>query len=560
MNYKKIAALSLTSLLLFSCNDTKNDDGYKDNTVTIVDSFFNELKKGYILDSVVTETINGETAYFITESQHNQDDYTYLVYDYATSASSVNKNVLKTSDTIYPLVENGVKYVATGRLNLNNEVKKYKINYVNAGYGKYDELGFKNLFSYIDASSFSTLFTKINNVDNAYSLNEDQFNKEFGKAIITQLYGQPGLNLDSFALEFNKDGIATISATANYTGTKGNYSFIFDTTIVSKGDVDFKYTFEPYANVEDSDFNKFIANVNKHNYTMYVQNYVNEVEISDVTLKLNNDKLSYQIEDKQEDETASYNMIKTSEGKYFYVNESIGDETTTYTYGAETGEETFNAVIPSMKLSRNVFDYDSDSLTYSVKNNVYDELDSIVPFEVSAETINELTMQLFDYDGYSQYIITNKNGNNTTYITISDVGSTTFDFNEGNIKTDTSVTTWEKSLFDSEDDYNTLLAFLNNDMSNLPLPSGMNAEGYWMIGGEISSEEGVDLLYLGSTTVDDDVLYDYYLALMASGWEIDEDNECFYKTINNNKIKLTATAYADGSDNYMYITMTYITQ
>lgn len=45
MNYKKIAALSLTSLLLFSCNETKNDDGDKDNTVTIVDSFFNELKK-----------------------------------------------------------------------------------------------------------------------------------------------------------------------------------------------------------------------------------------------------------------------------------------------------------------------------------------------------------------------------------------------------------------------------------------------------------------------------------------------------------------------------------
>lgn len=565
-NIKKIAALSLSSLLLFSCNDTRVDDGgdkeKEDDAITITDSFFNELKQGYILDSIVTETIDGESQYFISESQHNENDYTYLVYGYASSIDAVNKETLETSDTIYPLEEDGETYASSGRLNLNNKVKKYKINYMNTGFGKYDEMGFKNLFSYVNASSFATLFKASTSKKNVYSLNSDQFSTEFGKAIITQLYGQPGLNLDSFVIEFNKNGIESISASANFTTSTKSYTYLFDTTIVSKGsNIDFKYTYEPYATIEDDAFTKFLTNVNNHNYSMYIQNYVNETEISTISLKLNSDKITYSIEDKEEDETASYNIIKTSEGKYFYVNENLdASEETTYTYGQETNKETFNKVIPEMKLSRNVFDYDKDTLTYTVKANINDELDSIVPFEVSAETVDNLTMQLYDYSGYPQYIITNINGKYTTYITISDVGTTTFNFNEDNIKTDTSISSWDKSLFDSEDDYNDLLAFLNNDVTNLPLPSGMNLEGNWMKGGEVESEDGIDLLYFGDSNVDDDKLLSYYELLVVSDWEIDEDNECFYKTINNKKIKLVAEAYADGTDNYMYIVMTYVTE
>ena len=133
MKFKNILLLSLSSLLLVSCGNNAvnpidpNPDDSKNNDITIKDSFFTELKKGYILTTKVSETINNETKYFLEKVEHNGKAYSSFVYSYADTLDTATNKTLTNSETYYELEEDGTTYVANGRLGVNNKIKLSKI-------------------------------------------------------------------------------------------------------------------------------------------------------------------------------------------------------------------------------------------------------------------------------------------------------------------------------------------------------------------------------------------------------------------------------------------------
>lgn len=219
----------------------------------------------------------------------------------------------------------------------------------------------------------------------------------------------------------------------------------------------------------------------------------------------------------------------------------------------------FDNIIPSLDISGDIFTYDENKYEYVVKNGITDTMDSIVGFEVNADVIDELSMQLYVYEGVpSQYIITNKHNDSITYITITNCGSTTIAFNEENIKEKTS---WKESLFAKASDYNILKVLLNNDTSILPIPAYMDQEGERSIEGNITdnSSSTMKLIYNVTGTYDDDTILDYYLLLLDYEWEMDEDNLCFYKQINSKKLKAEVLVTED-APNKFYIQFSYVNE
>lgn len=566
MKFKNILLLSLSSLLLVSCGNNAvnpidpNPDDSKNNDITIKDSFFTELKKGYILTTKVSETINNETKYFLEKVEHNGKAYSSFVYSYADTLDTATNKTLTTSETYYELEEDGTTYVANGRLGINNKIKLSKIKYGNdLNYAEFEKYGFSNFFNYFSASTFSTMFDKVSGKENTYSLKETYKDNIIGTAISTQLYGQPGLNLDSFVLEFNNDGIKAINASLEYTTSTKIYDYTIDATIEAKGNINFEEAYKPFEAKEDTNFDSFYNDVKNKNYTLYIQNYEGSTQTSYITLLLDQNKFTYILGDEDGEET-TINAIKKTDGScYSITSTEDGDGNDGYQYSNAMDKKLFDNIIPSLDISGDIFTYDENKYEYVVKNGITDTMDSIVGFEVNADVIDELSMQLYVYEGVpNQYIITNKHNDSITYITITNCGSTTIAFNEENIKEKTS---WKESLFAKASDYNILKVLLNNDTSILPIPANMDQEGERSIEGNITdnSSSTMKLIYNVTGAYDDDTILDYYLLLLDYEWEMDEDNFCFYKQINNKKLKAEVLVTED-APNKFYIQFSYVNE
>ncbi len=564
MKFKNILVLSLSSLLLVSCggstNNNNNDDNKnQDQTITIQDSFFNNLKQGYILESKVSETINNETKYFIQKQEHKNTAYSSFVYGYADTLDTATTNTLSQKETYYAVKEGNNTYVANGRLGVNNKVNLSKIKYGNdSEYAGFEKYGFINFFTYFSSTTFDVMFEKINNVSNTYSLKDTFKTNSIGTSIATQLYGQPGLVLDSFVLEFNKDGISSIEANLTYDSSKNSYDYTYETKILSSGNINFEEAYTPYAKTQDTKFNAFYSDINNKNFTVYVQNYENSNETTTISLEYDNDKFIYSYLDEDGEET-TINAIKKDNTYYQVLVETDEDNNKTYKYGNPLEESLVNGIIPKFDISGDVFKFDEESHTYKIKENIVDTMDSIVGFEVSAEVINDLEMQLYVYDGGSnQYAITNTYGNNSTYITLSSCGETTIPFNSTNI---IEASTWKESLFASSNDFNILKTLLDNDLAILPVPTSMDQEGKWSIVGNITdnSSSTMKLIYDIAGDYDEDTLLDYYFILMDYEWELDEDNECFYKLLENNILKAEVLLTEDTPTKF-YIQFSYVTE
>ena len=55
------------------------------------------------------------------------------------------------------------------------------------------------------------------------------------------------------------------------------------------------------------------------------------------------------------------------------------------------------------------------------------------------------------------------------------------------------------------------------------------------------------------------IILDYYLLLLDYEWEMDEDNLCFYKQINNKKLK-TEVFVTEDAPNKFYIQFSYVNE
>lgn len=165
---------------------TGGDEGGEQEQVKVLtQETLEELAKGYVLESKVTEKINDEVYYFYTDSFHDGNSFTYKVY--ATSNSEPTKNQLNIFET-YSKDEDG--NLVNERRNISNQKTYYKR--VIAGQLIDFDRGYANFFSFLELTDFEEN-------EGVFTLKESSIDK-VSPYIITQLYGNEGFELASLEL------------------------------------------------------------------------------------------------------------------------------------------------------------------------------------------------------------------------------------------------------------------------------------------------------------------------------------------------------------------------
>ena len=156
---KSTLLVSLLSILaMTSCggNDsnpdnsgTGGDEGGEQEVKVLTQETLEELAKGYVLESKVTEKINDNVHYFYSDSFHDGDSFTYKVY--ATSNSTPSRDQLTIFET-YSKNENGNS--VSERRSINNQKTYYKLtNPLTGDFIQFDT-GYTNFFSFLDLTDF----------------------------------------------------------------------------------------------------------------------------------------------------------------------------------------------------------------------------------------------------------------------------------------------------------------------------------------------------------------------------------------------------------------------
>ncbi len=463
---QKTWSLILLIPLLFSCqggNSTStNSQGSIPPSPSSVPSsslwteeLLQELQKGVKSDIQVHETTSdAERDYLLTTAEKEKE---FSVIQYADLTK--NEKVLHE----YFLAEAGDEknYAYNTRLDVSNTVKKYRVyNPATSAYYTWED-GFSNVFTYLHLDDF------VAQQDEVYALKDEVLEKEeVASALSCFLYGNPGLQMESFALKIQEDLLTFEASSLPFVGSK-IYHYTFQGTVIEKGEqVTMDHRAILFDDVEDEAFAHMLEELKKQNYTATIYDIENGVESTPSVYYADKTKVYYQ----------------TSSGirDGFYVNkdnllqEIIQIDGVYYRVG-EPMDESIQLFLPSFAIHRGCFEKNGN--VYTMKKGVEGDLSCINPLEVLCSELSAFTIQI----GEGQYIFENSYGKNKTKIVISEIGTTTIAIDEDTIPSFVAKS-WKEVL--SSDDYNFIVNIIGEEeLQALPLPLGYQ-EPFWVQLGE----------------------------------------------------------------------------
>lgn len=471
---------------------TGGDEGGEQEEVKVLtQETLEELAKGYVLESKVTEKINDNVRYFYSDSFHDGDSFTYKVY--ATSNSTPSRDQLTIFET-YSKNENG--NLVSERRSINNQKTYYKLTYPLTGDFIQFDTGYTNFFSFLELTDFEEN-------EGAYTLKESSIDK-VSPFIITQLYGNEGFELDSLKISYVEDDLTLLVEAAPYIAGTTTYNYTFDVVVKDLGeDVNFAKRADPYDEVSDETFEGMLTALKNKNYKMVQQDYYKNNLSSTSTLIVNGD-LTYR---ENEFDGTAYKIATYKDGdKYYEANNLDGK----FVKAGEVDASIFNKLFSSFNISRACFELTNKK--YVVKNDVTGDSSVFTPFISNVSEISDFSIEITN----DSYIFTNIGGDYKTVVTFINVGSADVGYTLDDIQEPTidESSAWAQ-LLDS-DSLAILTSIYGENVDLLPVPTDLNREGWVDFGieGEMSG-----LLFMGETpTPTQETVNAYYEQLTNAGF------------------------------------------
>lgn len=469
---------------------TGGDEGGEQEQVKVLtQETLEELAKGYVLESKVTEKINDNVYYFYSDSFHDGDSFTYKVY--ATSNSEPTKNQLNIFET-YSKDEDG--NLVNERRNISNKKIYYKR--VIAGQLIDFDRGYANFFSFLDVTDFEEN-------EGVYTLKESSIDK-VSPYIITQLYGNEGFELASLEISYVDENLTLSVVAAPYIAGTTTYNYSFDVVVKDLGeDVSFAKRADPYEQVSDEAFEGMLNALKNKNYKMVQQDYYKDNLSSTSTLIVNGD-LTYR---ENVYDGATYKIATYKDGETYYEANNIDG---TFVKSGEVDASIFNALFSSFNISRACFDLTNNK--YVVKDDVTGDSSVYTPFIAEVSEISDFSIEIKN----DSYVFTNVGGDYKTVVTFTNVGSADVGYTLEDIKEPTidESSAWAQ-LLDS-DSLAILTSIYGENVDLLPVPTDLNTTGWVDFGyeGEMSA-----LLFMSDTpTVTQETVNSYKTQLINAGF------------------------------------------
>ena len=491
---QKTWVLCLIVPILFSCqggNSTSiNSQGSfppSPSSSLWTEELLQELQKGVKSDIKVHETTSDAERDYLLTTAEKEKEFSVIQYEDLTKSKKVLHE--------YFLAEAGDEnnYAYNTRLDVSNTVKKYRVyNPATSAYYTWED-GFSNVFTYLTLEDF------VSKEDGVHALKDEVLEKEeVASALSCFLYGNPGLQMESFALKVQEDQLTFEASSLPFVGSK-IYHYTFQGTVIEKGEqVTMDHRAILFDDVEDALFAKMLEDLRKQNYTATIIDSENGVEGTPSVYYADKTKVYYQ----------------TSSGirDGFYVNkdnllqEIIQIDGVYYRVG-EPMEESIQLFLPSFAIHRGCFEKNGN--VYTMKNNVEGDLSCINPLEVLCSELSAFTIQIEE----GQYIFENRYGNDKTRIVISNIGTTTIAIDEDTIQPFVAKS-WKEVL--SKDDYNFVAAIIGEEeLQVLPLPIGYQ-ESFWT---QLGEENFAMLVYNDTKQPTADDFEAYVQQLLAANYE-----------------------------------------
>lgn len=455
------------------------------NQTSFEEADFIALQKGFRFEVLVQEKVDGSEKSYRIDTAHQGDSFSYIQYkDMEGTEKQYHECYVK---------QDGSNQIFSTRLDVANEVHYYPVyNPATSEYYTWND-GYENVFGKLAYSDFSK-------EDNHYVLSADKLT-EVSSFLITQVYGNPGLVLDTFSLYVKNKNIS-LNIEASFKVGDKQYAYTFDASVVEKGDtVRVDATAVPFEAVSDASFEQMLTTLKSHNWTATTTNYEQDSVTSSSILKSNEDKFYY-----------SFPGTELQAG-FYVTDENLVQEVTHidgefYRVG-EPMEGSLDEIRSPFHISRACFDLvDGTTIQYKMKN-VEGDLGTIYPLYVEADTLSDFVITIET----DQYIFENRYGDVKTTIVFNQLGTTDVGFNKDTVKDYVEAVTWA-SILDA-DSYAFVLQIASEESLNaLPVPSGYETST-WI---QFSEEPESALLWAeGKSTLADDLVA-YGEVLAAAGY------------------------------------------
>ena len=497
-----VSLLSILAMTACGGNDsnpdnsgTGGDEGGEQEDKVLTQETLEELAKGYVLESKVTEKINDNVHYFYSDSFHDGDSFTYKVY--ATSNSEPTKNQLNIFET-YSKDKDG--NLVNERRNISNQKTYYKR--VIAGQLIDFDRGYANFFSFLELTDFEEN-------EGVFTLKESSIDK-VSPFIITQLYGNEGFELDSLEISYVDENLTLSVVAAPYIAGTTTYNYSFDVVVKDLGeDVSFAKRADPYEEVSDETFEGMLTALKNKNYKMVQQDYYKNNLSSTSTLIVNGD-LTYR---ENEYDGTTYKIATYKDGDKYYEANNVDGK---FVKSGEVDVSVFNALFSSFNISRACFDLTNNK--YVVKDDVTGDSSVYTPFISDVSEISNFSIEITN----DSYIFTNIGGDYKTVVTFTNVGSADVGYTIDDIQEPTidESSAWAQLL--DEESLAILTSIYGENVDLLPVPTDLNTDGWVDFGyeGEMSG-----LLFMGETpTPTQETVNAYYEQLTNAGF-IDLEEE-----------------------------------
>lgn len=491
-----VSLLSILAMTACGGNDsnpdnsgTGGDEGGEQEVKVLTQETLEELAKGYVLESKVTEKINDNVHYFYSDSFHDGDSFTYKVY--ATSNSEPTKNQLNIFET-YSKDEDG--NLVNERRNISNQKTYYKR--VIAGQLIDFDRGYANFFSFLELTDFEEN-------EGVFTLKESSIDK-VSPYIITQLYGNEGFELDSLEISYVDENLTLSVVAAPYIAGTTTYNYSFDVVVKDLGeDVSFAKRADPYEEVSDETFEGMLTSLKNKNYKMVQQDYYKNNLSSTSTLIVNGD-LTYR---ENEYDGTTYKIATYKDGDKYYEANKVDD---TFVKSGEVDASVFNALFSSFNISRACFDLTNNK--YVVKDDVTGDSSVFTPFISDVSEISNFSIEITN----DSYVFTNIGGDYKTVVTFTNVGSADVGYTLDDIQDPTidESSAWAQLL--DEESLAILTSIYGENLDVLPVPTDLNTSGWVDFGyeGEMSA-----LLFMSDTpTVTQETVNAYKTQLINAGF------------------------------------------
>lgn len=492
-----VSLLSILAMTACGGNDSNPDNsgtggdegGEQEQVKVLTQETLEELAKGYVLESKVTEKINDEVYYFYTDSFHDGNSFTYKVY--ATSNSEPTKNQLNIFET-YSKDEDG--NLVNERRNISNQKTYFKR--VIAGQLIGFDRGYANFFSFLELTDFEEN-------EGVYTLKDSSIDK-VSPYIITQLYGNEGFELASLEISYVDENLTLSVVAAPYIAGTTTYNYFFDVVVKDLGeDVSFAKRADPYEEVSDETFEGMLTSLKNKNYKMIQQDYYKDNLSSTSTLIVNGD-LTYR---ENEYDGTTYKIATYKDGDKYYEANNVDGK---FVKAGEVDASVFNALFSSFNISRACFDLTNNK--YVVKDDVTGDSSVYTPFIAEVSEISDFSIEIKN----DSYVFTNVGGDYTTVVTFTNVGSADVGYTLEDIKEPTidESSAWAQ-LLDS-DSLAILTSIYGENVDLLPVPTDLNTAGWVDFGyeGEMSA-----LLFMSDTpTVTQETVNAYKTQLINAGF------------------------------------------